>query len=162
MADMPRTARIGIFVLGFLAAIGVEAVRADDAYLCDDGRIVKVAPSQLEEMKRTNACVAAYHGLTIDSARPLETGALAPAPAANARTTEPLTSPVRPAPVAARAQPAAEPALSLVKPITAKSLPRGLPKEPQAAPRAAAGTDFRNVVLLNAGPGAPAIFRHER
>jgi hypothetical protein len=28
--------------------------------------------------------------------------------------------------------------------------------------RAAAGTDYRNVVLLNPAPGDPAIFRHER
>jgi hypothetical protein len=28
--------------------------------------------------------------------------------------------------------------------------------------RAAAGTDYRNVVLLNPAPGDPTIFRHER
>jgi hypothetical protein len=151
MAAITRTARLGLFALGFLAATGVEAVRADEAYLCDGGRIVKVAPGKLDELKRTDACIAAYYGLTIGAAphsaeSRLETGALAP-PAANP------ASLARPAPAAKRTAraPAAAPAVGEPAPA-----PRAAP------PRAAHGTDYRNVVLLNAAPGSNAVFRHER
>ena len=146
MAGITRTTRLGLFALGFLTATGVEAVRADEAYLCDAGRIVRVAPGKLEDLKRTDPCIAGYYGLKVDAAPPksdarLETGALAPPPASPA-------APAHPAP-AAKA------------PARASALAAAV-KEPASAPRAAAGTDYRNVVLLNAAPGAAAVFRHER
>jgi hypothetical protein len=146
MAGITRTTRLGLFALGFLTATGVEAVRADEAYLCEDGRIVKVAPGKLEDLKRTDACIAAYYGLKIDAAARkreprLETGAIAP-PAANP------ASQARPAPAARQA-----PHAAAMTPAV---------KQPAPAPRASTGTDYRNVVLLNAGPGSPAVFRHER
>jgi len=149
MAVITRTTRLGLFALGFLVATGVEAVRADEAYLCDGGRIVKVAPGKLDELKRTDACIAAYFGLKIDAAPRkqdgrLETGALAP-PAP--KTAQPLASVTSPPPAAAKTTPRQTAATAV--------------KEPPAAPRAAYGTDYRNVVVLNAAPGAAAVFRHE-
>lgn len=148
MAGMTRTTRTGLFVLGFLAATGVEAVRADEAYLCEDGRIVKVAPGQLEALKRTDACIAAYYGMKIEAAPPIETGAIAPAARRSpASVPQPsMNRETRPAAVAAASKPAR---------IALKSM------APSGPPRAAAGTDYRNVVVLNAGPGQPAIYRHE-
>lgn len=155
MAAITRTTRLGLFVLGFLTATGVEAVRADEAYLCEGGRIVKVAPGKLEELKRTDPCIGAYYGLKIGAGEPkaegrLETGALAPPPA-------PAPVKARPAPVASRPAP-------VVKATAAARVP-AIPtavKGPVPAPRAANGTDYRNVVLLNAAPGSAAVFRHER
>lgn len=151
MAGITRTTRLGLFALGFLAATGVEAVRADEAYLCEGGRIVKVTPGTLETLKRTDPCIAGYFGLKIDATgdrdsggrdiAALETGAIAVPSAIPA-------APKRPAPAAKAAE----------------RLPAKMAsvKEPAAAPRASAGTDYRNVVLLNARPGAAAIFRHDR
>lgn len=153
MAAITRTARLGLFALGFLAATGIEAVRADEAYLCEGGRIVKVAPGQLEDLKRTDACIAAYHGLTIEAAprnrdSRLETGALAP-PTANP------ASVARPAPASAAKRTARAPA-------AAPAMREPAPAPRAAPPRATDGTDYRNVVLLNAAPGSNAVFRHER
>ncbi len=157
MPAMTRTTRLGLFILGFLAATGVEAVRADEAYLCEDGRIVKVPLGKLEEMKRTDACIAAYYGLTPDAApQRIETGTIAPPPAPAA------TAPAQQAAVPSPA-PGPRPGASPAPRTTARKAP--LPvraSEPPAPPRAAAGTDYRNVVLLNAGPGEPVTFRHER
>jgi len=143
MAGITRTTRAGLFALGFLAATGVEAVRADEAYLCEDGRIVKVALGKLEDLKRTDACIAAYYGLKIKPASRLETGAIAPT----------VNDPAIPA--AASPHP--------VTPVAAKPRARSetLLRSSSQPLRAATGTDYRNVVVLNAAPGAPAVFRHE-
>ena len=152
---MTRHARLGLFVLGFLAATGVEAVRADEAFLCENGRIVKVPFGKLDEMKRTDACVAAYYGLKIDAAPPIETGAIRPAVPEQSQsiaTTRPKS--LEPAPKAAvRPEPEQPLSPAPVRRASAEKLP---------PPRAAAGTDYRNVLLLNPEPGQPAIFRHER
>jgi hypothetical protein len=146
MAGITRTTRLGLFALGFLAATGMEAVRADEAYLCEGGRIVKVTPGTLETLKRTDACIAGYFGLKTETARSGETSALETGAIA-----VPAAVPVPPK----RPAPAAKAAARL--PAKTSSV-----KEPAVAPRASAGTDYRNVVLLNAPPGAAAVFRHDR
>lgn len=152
---MNTTTRLALFILGFLAATGVEAVRADEAYLCDGGRIVKVPFGKLEELKRTDACIAAYYGLKVVPATRLETGTITPpAPVVSATTTQqtaialPLDGP------------RSEPNMS-VAPLP-KSAPVRQASAEKPIVRAAAGTDYRNVVLLNPAPGDPAIFRHDR
>jgi hypothetical protein len=152
---MNTTTRLGLFILGFLAATGVEAVRADEAYLCDGGRIVKVPFGKLEEMKRTDACIAGYFGLTIVSAPPLETGTISPsAPVVSALTTQQTTIAV---PLDG---PRSEPNLAMESPPKPAPVRQASAEKPIV--RAAAGTDYRNVVLLNPAPGDPTIFRHER
>lgn len=153
---MTTTTRLGLFILGFLAATGVEAVRADEAYLCDGGRIVKVPFGKLEEMKRTDACIASYYGLKVGSATRLETGAIGPPePAVAAATTSQTTMAVPPGDP--------RPASSLSMESPPKPAPvRQANAEKPSAPRAAPGTDYRNVVLLNPEPGDPAVFRHDR
>ena len=42
---------------GFL----VEGARADEAYVCEGGRVVTVKPGQLEELKKTDDCIAHYY-----------------------------------------------------------------------------------------------------
>jgi hypothetical protein len=152
---MKTTTRLGLFILGFLAATGVEAVRADEAYLCDGGRIVKVPLGKLEEMKRTDACIAAFYGLKVVSPTRLETGTInPPAPVASATTTQQTAISVpRDGPSSANLSAAPPPKPAPVRQASA---------EKPIAPRAVAGTDYRNVVLLNPAPGDPAVFRHER
>lgn len=42
---------------GFL----VEGARADEAYVCEGGRVVTVKPGQLEALKQTDDCIAHYY-----------------------------------------------------------------------------------------------------
>ncbi len=151
---MSRAMKIVLFAAGFLAATGIEAARAAEAFLCADGRIVHVPFGKLEEMKRTDACIASYFGLTI-----------APAPGSSA---SPRAEPVTPASsVPAPARPAAAPAVALRR-LDPQEPPSTRPLKPRVVAdvgrpvRAADGTDFRNVVILNAADGAPGIYRHER
>jgi hypothetical protein len=146
MAGMSRTSRTGLFLLGFLAATGVEAVRAEEAFLCDGGRIVKVSPGQLEDLRRTDACVAAFHGLKIKTAPRLETGAIAPDPASEMVAQPP----------AARVEPNRAGPQSGAGAAVEHHAVIAVPTRPLA------GTDYRNVVLLNAAPGQPGVFRHDR
>lgn len=147
---MSRAMKIVLFAAGFLAATGIEAARAAEAFLCADGRIVHVPFGKLEEMKRTDACIAGYFGLTI-----------APAPA---RPAAPIPT-ARPAPSAAVSTTA--PAVALRR-LDAQEPPSTRPPKPRVVAdvgrpvRAEDGTDFRNVVILNAADGAPGIYRHER
>jgi hypothetical protein len=152
---MTRTARLALFILGFLAATGIEAARADEAYLCEGGRIVKVPYGKLEDMKRTDACIASYYGLKIDPAARLETGTISPSPSAIRQPSPSQVSIARPEnPRAEGRLPAAGPA----KPAPV----RQAAIEKPSPPRASEGTDYRNVVLLNPEPGQSAIFRHDR
>jgi hypothetical protein len=152
---MNTTTRLGLFILGFLAATGVEAVRADEAYLCDGGRIVKVPFGKLEEKKRTDACIAGYYRLKVVSAPPLETGTIGPAATvASAPITQQtaITVPLDGL--------RSEPNLSVASPPKPAPVRQASAEKPIV--RAAAGTDYRNVVLLNPAPGDPTVFRHER
>jgi hypothetical protein len=155
---MVTTTRLGLFILGFLAATGVEAVRADEAYLCDGGRVVKVPFGKLEEMKRTDACIAGYYGLKVESSTLLETGTIGPPASVVPAGVTPGTSIATDGPRPGSSQTAAPSPIELPKP----SPVRQASAEKPSPPRAAAGTDYRNVVLLNPAPGDPAIFRHDR
>lgn len=153
---MTKTTRLGLFILGFLAASGVEAVRADEAYLCEGGRVVKVPFGKLDELKRTDACIAAYYGLKVETAAPLETGTIPPSSPTVSTPAIPLTAKAAP-PEGAR------PAAGLpVPPAPTPATVRQAKAEKPSPPRASTGTDYRNVVLLNPEPGAPAVFRHDR
>jgi len=167
---MSRAMKIVLFAVGFLAATGLQAARAAEAFLCADGRIVHVPFGKLAEMKRTDACVAAYFGLTI-----------APAPgssaSARAEPTTPTTSaptPAGPAAPVPTARPASAAAVSTAAPAVAmrrldpQEPPSTRPTKPRVVAdaglpvRAADGTDYRNVVIINAADGAPGLYRHER
>lgn len=52
-----------LFAAGAALAAGflVEGARADEAYVCEGGRVVTVKPGQLEELKKTDDCIAYYY-----------------------------------------------------------------------------------------------------
>jgi len=164
---MSRGLRFVLFGIGFLVATGLQAARAAEGYLCEGGRIVHVPAGRLEDMKRTDPCIAGYFGLKVTVA-PADAGAGASAPV----TPPSVTAPSTPAAPAAAAQtrvpdrPAAVPPVAL-RPLEDADLVVRLHLVPQrlaarpSSPRAADGTDYRNVPLLNAPPGSPSVFRHE-
>lgn len=43
----------------------VELAKADEAYVCEGGRIAYVKLGQLERMKREDPCIASYYGGTV-------------------------------------------------------------------------------------------------
>jgi hypothetical protein len=130
------------FALGFVAATGIEAARADDAYLCEDGRIIYVKLGQLEKLKQSEPCIAAYFGLKVDP-----NAAKEPASRADGAPSEPQKQ---------------ESGLPL-RAMQDKPVIVG-PTAPvrRAPPKAAEGTDFRNVQILNAATKSAAVFVHAR
>lgn len=129
---------------------GPGSARADEAFLCGKDEIVYVQVSELEHQKKTDPCIAAYFGLTVESAP-----AAAPAAAATA------TASVTPAAIKAQGTDG--------KPIVLKALrsredritiqARAVKIEP---PVAVPGTDFRNVRVINASSPEDEWFKHTR
>ena len=114
-------------------------VRADDAFLCGPSTVVYVKADELEFKKRTDPCIAAYFGLPVDEVKKAsleaasKTGAAAGAPFERGASF----------PHAAQGEPLTQVAVN-------------------TAPVAAAGTDYRNVRIINAEPGAAAWFVHSK
>ncbi|MFX4412571.1 hypothetical protein ABTA43_20190, partial [Acinetobacter baumannii] len=47
-----------------LAALSfIATARADDAYVCDGGRLVYARPETLDKLKQTDPCIMQYYGL---------------------------------------------------------------------------------------------------
>lgn len=68
---------ISIAGLALAAGAVVERVKAEQAFLCEGGRIVYAQGDEVERLKRTDPCVAGYFGVST-----LRTSDTAPAPAA--------------------------------------------------------------------------------
>ena len=51
-----------IAAVALVAGAWVEAARADEAYICERGRVVYVKPGELETMKLQDPCVAGNFG----------------------------------------------------------------------------------------------------
>lgn len=133
---------------GAIVAFAISAARADEAYLCADGSVVYVEFGKLAEMKRTNACVAAYYGLKIEKIEPAD---VTPAPTrteGDADTTK-------------------EPATPRLQTFTSDETPRAARRplrqsELRAPPSPAPNTDFRRVKVINAVAGEEIWFHHQR
>ncbi len=140
---------VGVPVLMSLAGIAGAPglVRADDAYLCGPDKVVYVNTADLEAKKHSDPCIAAYYGITLDE--PVK---------AQSKTLE--------------AKPKAAASKSAFEKITLKTsdvsevpgrVRRHLQRDAMLlAPKAAAGTDFRNVRVINAVTGEEQWFRHTR
>ena len=140
---------------GLIALLAAPA-RADEAYVCDAGRIVYVKPGELEALKRTDTCIAGYYGLTVAAPAKPDTGKPESAKKATAKT--PAVSPVPPGGAAKGLQIERE-----ARAAAAKYTPVAVAvSKPMATPVAAAPSDFRNVFILNASPGAERVFRHDK
>jgi hypothetical protein len=142
---------VGFAVTVSAAALSFSAVpvRADEAYLCGPDKVVYVAVEDLEKMKRTDACIAGYYGLKVDAAAVEVTPVAASAAAKDQHAT------------------ATSAKVAGLKPLTDAEIPDRIAKklERQAAlepPRAAPGTDYRNIKILNAASTDDAWYRHTK
>ncbi len=160
-----------------LAAVALPAA-ADEAYVCEGGRIVYVKLGQVEALRRSDPCIAAYFGETVASptrAPAGRDGKHAPAPAAASAPqvfTVAGTGPVAGASAttiagaglgtAADRGPAPARA-SRGRPVSVAAQPAARqPDKAPARPEAHPDTDFRNVRLVNPSPGQSDVYRHER
>jgi len=147
--DMDRVERVSLLAV-FLAMQGILAgsVAADEAFLCEGGRIVYVKFGDLERLKRTDACIAGYFGLKVEvedkasdraaaAGKALEAGPAAKAPPPKFRTLN---------------EPAHQRAAYRVN----------AGRTAQAVPAAAPAADYRNVSVINASDAASAVFAHRR
>jgi hypothetical protein len=138
----------GFAIVISAGAMGVVSspVRADEAYLCGPDKVVYVAVADLEHKKRTDPCIAAYYGLKVDVAV----------------AAQPVAPPSAAAPAKAEPKP-----LAALKPLSHSEIPERVERAAvrQAAlepPRATAGTDYRNVKILNAPSEGARWFHHTR
>lgn len=141
-----------------VAAGTTAPAHADEAYVCDDGRVVYVKLAELEEKKRTDQCVAAYWGLTVESPKSrTDTATAAPAPAPEIAAGK----------APAQKMPAVNGSAPLLKPTAEPEIeaPRRRNVEEKSAAimpaKAAPNTDFRNVKIINGG-NSGAWYRHTR
>jgi len=81
-----------IAAIALAAGAWVESARADEAYVCDAGRVVYVKPGELETKKLQDPCIARYFE-TAPTAKP---AAKAPQ---QAEATPPAVQPRAPEPV---------------------------------------------------------------
>lgn len=149
------------FVMASLALLAMlaatPAARADDAYVCDEGRLVYARPETLEKLKQTDPCIAGYYGIDLGKSK-VVANAAKPAPAflkaPTATPSEAASANQRAsANRAGRHAPAAAPA----PPVSAlKSTISTSPTQP------APNTNFRDVRVLNAAPGSATTFHHAR
>lgn len=135
------------FVVSATALAGAgESARADEAYLCGPDKLVYVKASELELKKKTDPCIAAYYGLTID---------VSSAPdRASVQNDASNATPAGPASVAMKASVGLEPA------VPAK--PAHVRQAALVPAHAAPGTDYRNVRVINAASDAEQWFYHAR
>jgi hypothetical protein len=145
------------------SAAGHVPASADEIFVCEGGRLVRVDVETFETLKRTDPCVARYYGLEIAAAPP-------PAPAA-AKVSETGALPAPPPSQAARpASDTAEvyrSALAATGLVPGRHVRRG--EGAAQGERAATskpdridvpGDGYRTVAIINAGPGEPALYRH--
>ena len=151
-----------IFSVAGLLALFAAPARADEAYVCDAGRIVYVKPGELEGLKHTDACIAGYYGLTVEA--PAKHDTSQPEAAKKAAKTQ-AAPPVPPGGKAKGLQleREARAAAAIDAPVAAAVIKQPAPEsKPIASPVKAAPSDFRNVLILNAAPGAERVFRHDK
>lgn len=136
---------IAVLAFAMSALTQTPMAHADEAYVCDAGHVVYVKPGELEAMKRSDACIASYYGIT-----------LAP-PSAPA-----VAGPVKAPQIELKKLDDPEQQANSGKPSTMRFAYASGTAEIRyrAPPLAAAETDFRNVRLINGGAESGGWFRH--
>ena len=180
-ASLRRT--VPMFAIAAIVSATVDSpAAADEAFICDGGRIAYVATVDLEDASRKDPCVAAYMARRVGVARPplrdtvankrsVTVQASAPpvplrhplraegiAPAVLARAAAGVTTGSIVAPHAAPIATARK-ATATVTPVVFKHASRA---HAERSPVADAPVDFRNVSILNAAPGQATHFYHAR
>jgi hypothetical protein len=154
---------LGVIVVPCL----VSDSRADEAFLCDGGRIEYVNAGNLEAKKHYDPCIAGYFGLTVPG----------PEEKANLPATTPLqqangnAAPDKVEKTSVAATGAASGANRIehivLKGFEASGMPvrrhhNGATRLATEPPVAAPDTDYRNVKIINAAANSGQWFRHAR
>lgn len=154
-------------IVPLILAVLAHRSHADVSYVCDGGRIVNVRSGELESMKRTDPCIAAYHGVEIAPALPpplpernpsFATVTAAAGEAAEATGAAPAKS--APLPPSSPGSAATLTAPRVERVVFSHALPGN--QRVQAPAAAPVPVDFRRVPIINAQPGGNAIFFHTR
>ena len=166
------TAALAACAVASLAVVATSQAFADEAFVCGDGSVVNVKPGQLEIVKRTNPCVARYFGLDVSTNDAEAAKAIAREAAALLRGKEAgaMDPPARNPSRVAKSD-GAEPESPAESATNSQaSLPVARPGSPietgstrrMPSPAEQPATDYRNVRIINAGPGQAAVFHHNR
>ena len=72
---MAHSLRLTMILIGLLLVWGpVPGAIADELFICEGNKILRVSLSKLDHMKRTNACVAAHYGVEIQAKKTTSAG----------------------------------------------------------------------------------------
>jgi hypothetical protein len=145
---------LAIAVLALVFGVMVEGgpAKAAEVFVCEGGRLVRVKPGELERLKRTDPCIARYFGLSIGGpeterpeAAPAEAEPFTPQPRSGRQPRDggPMT------PIAHGSEEDRGETVGRVIEAAAEPKETRRPKLP---------SDHRNVLLLNAEPGASPYF----
>lgn len=137
---------VGFFIVVSAAVLtsAAHGARAEEAYLCGPDKLVYVKVADLEFKKKTDPCIAAYYGLSVEVQAP---GAAA-AGAKTAAKSDPSPNVVMKSSVGE----------DHAAPRAAKNTRQAALQPAHTAP----GTDYRNVRVINAASSEDQWFYHAR
>lgn len=139
--------RPAALILAAACACAPSLVRADEAYLCGPDTVVYVKPHELETLKRTDPCIAAYFGLKVEQPAQARVPVDRIGGAPDRKSTPTGRAPFK----------------TLDAPETSERISRAPERSAHLMPPTAApGTDFRNVRVINAASQDAQWFRHQR
>jgi hypothetical protein len=171
MITFRQLSRFAVLPIAAMAVSSVTLLQpalADDAYVCDGGRLFYAHPQTLAKLKAAN--VDPCNGRALDPARPqaLQTPARTNPPAPRPATS-PMTPGSRPpsdanAPLYSAPPPVAPRFRDATneQPASTSRAARPEAVSSKPVPVASEHTNFRTVPILNAAPGQPAVYRHTR
>lgn len=162
-------------VMAISAGLATSPATAEETFICDDGRVLTLRPDQVEALIQTDPCIAKYYGRPLPAA-PAPQPATQPAPEQPAPFEQPAAPQAEPAFDPAPAAEEPPPAVPVDVPVPQRKPDdianklRALQVDPTAPaaerqPVAVADvpSDFRNVLIINAGKaGSPEFYKHTR
>jgi len=160
---MAHSLRLTMISIGLLLVWGpVPGALADELFICEGNKNLRVPLDKLDHMKRTNACVAAHYGLEITKETMAST-------TRDARLHKLLSGPVRvhKKPVKGKSVPSK--AATTVRTLPAKSTASKVSAEVKVYKRgealpieeiAAEPSDHRNIKVLNGKTKPEKWYRH--
>lgn len=139
-----------------------EPLRAEEVYLCDGGRLVRVKPGELEALKQSDACIAKYYGLEISAPAPV-----APTPIPVTRWPPPAlkgsaASTEDSAPAGQGGRSAEERIGGWQRIAEAAAAPKVPRKTALPEKVSIPGDGYRDVKIINADNGEAAVYHHNR
>ncbi len=160
---MAHSLRLMIISIGLLLVWPpVTGAIADELFICDGNKNLRVPLEKLDHMKRTNACVAAHYGLEVKAKKE-------PATTSKARLHKLLSGPVRVHKKPAKAKPVASKPATTMRTLPAKPTSAQASSEVKIFRRgealpieeiAAKPSDHRNIRVLNAKTKPAQWYHH--